>query len=240
MNRQISFFEKDQGKKRRVVNGLSTNRLVFSAYQGSNDLLFSEVLKLYVSPGSTVADITYGKGVFWKRVPPNIYTVLKTDLKNGIDCRKLPYEDRSLDCVVFDPPYMHSPGGSAHKNHQSYENYYKNNVQPEGLTKKYHDAVIELYSQTCKEVHRVLKEQGIYIVKCADEVCANQQRLTHVEIINDYNSQGFITEDLFILMRENKPGVSRVIKQIHARKNHSYFLVFRKSKSSARWKGTPK
>jgi hypothetical protein len=33
---------------------------------------------------------------------------------------------------------------------------------------------------------------------------------------------------LFVVMRTNKPGMSRVIKQRHARKNHSYFLVFRK------------
>jgi hypothetical protein len=41
---------------------------------------------------------------------------------------------------------------------------------------------------------------------------------------------GFIVEDLFILLRNNRPGVSRVIRQVHARKNHSYFLVFRKSR----------
>jgi hypothetical protein len=35
---------------------------------------------------------------------------------------------------------------------------------------------------------------------------------------------------LFVVMRTNKPGISRVIKQRHARKNHSYFLVFRKNK----------
>jgi hypothetical protein len=38
-------------------------------------------------------------------------------------------------------------------------------------------------------------------------------------------------EDLFVVMRMNKPGVSRMLRQVHARKNHSYFLVFRKSKS---------
>ena len=37
---------------------------------------------------------------------------------------------------------------------------------------------------------------------------------------------GFVTEDLFVVMRNNRPGVSRMTKQVHARKNHSYFLVF--------------
>jgi hypothetical protein len=65
-------------------------------------------------------------------------------------------------------------------------------------------------------------------VKCQDEVCANKQRLTHVELINEFTAMGFVPEDVFVLVRTNKPGVSRVVKQVHARKNHSYFLVMRK------------
>ncbi len=41
-----------------------------------------------------------------------------------------------------------------------------------------------------------------------------------------YNNLGFIAEDLFVVVRTNNPGVSRMVKQVHARKNHSYFLVF--------------
>ncbi|MBI2872116.1 MAG: site-specific DNA-methyltransferase [Chloroflexi bacterium] len=223
--------------KRKSPAGISTNVLVLSAYQATNDVVFPLVLSLYVTPGSTVADITYGKGVFWSRVPKDAYRLLSTDLEQGVDCRKLPYADGSIDCVVFDPPYMHTPGGSAHVEHQNYEDYYKNNEAPDGLTEKYHEAVLQLYIQTRAEAHRVLGKDGIYIVKCADEVCANQQRLTHVEIINDHTANGFVVEDLFIVVRVNKPGVSRMLRQVHARKNHSYLLVFRKGTTPARWKG---
>ena len=64
------------------------------------------------------------------------------------------------------------------------------------------------------------------IVKCQDEVSANRQWLTHVEIISHYEQLGFYTKDLFVVVRQNKAGVSRLLKQVHARKNHSYFLVF--------------
>jgi len=223
--------------KRKAPTGIATNDLVFSAYQATNDVVFPLVLSLYVSPGSTVADITYGKGVFWSRVPTDAYYLLATDLEQGVDCRNLPYGDGSINCVVFDPPYMHTPGGSAHVEHQNYEDYYKNNELPDGLTEKYHEAVLQLYLQTRAEAHRVLGKDGIFIVKCADEVCANQQHLTHVEIINDYTSKGFVIEDLFVVVRVNKPGVSRMLRQVHARKNHSYFLVFRKGTTRGRWKG---
>lgn len=226
-------------KKRKSPAGIATNELVFSAYQGTNDDIFPHVLSLYVSPGATVADVTYGKGVFWRKLPRGQYDLHATDLQTGVDCRKLPYENASLDAAVFDPPYMHTPGGTAHVNHQNYEGYYQNNGTGNGIVQKYHEAVLELYFQCAKEIHRVLKPEGIFIVKCQDEVCANQQRLTHVEIINELASMGFICEDLFVVLRTNKPGVSRVLTQAHARKNHSYFLVFRKSKGKGRWKGIP-
>lgn len=221
-----------QKKTKRVANGVATNSLVFSAAVGTNDIVFPNILKLYVSEGSTVADVTFGKGVFWKEVDKTKYHLLPSDIKTGIDCRNLPYEDADIDCVVFDPPYMHTPGGTAHQGHQNFENYYRNNVDT-NITAKYHDAVLQLYFQAADEASRVLKDRGVYIVKCQDEVCANKQRLTHVEIINELTDKGFIIEDLFVVVRRNKPGVSRMLKQIHARKNHSYFLVFVKRPSKS-------
>lgn len=220
---------------RKSPNGVATNDLVFSAHKGTNDEVFPQILKLYVAPKSTVADVTYGKGVFWKGVDRKKFKLLATDLKNDVDCRDLPYDEGTIDCVVFDPPYMHTPGGTAHVNHQNYEAYYSNNQALSGS--KYHEAVLDLYFEAAKEAKRVLRPKGIYIVKCQDEVCANRQRLTHVEIINFVEKIGFITEDLFVVVRRNNPGMSRVLKQVHARKNHSYFLVFWKATAKQRWKG---
>jgi hypothetical protein len=42
---------------------------------------------------------------------------------------------------------------------------------------------------------------------------------------------GFYAKDLFVLVRPNRPVVARLIKQVHARKNHSYFLVFQKRRA---------
>lgn len=221
--------------KRRSPNGVATNDLVFSAHVGTNDEVFPHVLSLYVSPGSLVADVTFGKGVFWRKVPAGVYQLLATDLSEGIDCRNLPYGDETIDCVVFDPPYMHTPGGTAHADHQNYEGYYRNNRA--SSVKKYHEAVLDLYFTASREAFRILRHGGIYIVKCQDEVCANQQRLTHVELINELGAHGFVVEDLFVVIRNGRPGVSRILTQAHARKNHSYFLVFRKRNGKGRWKG---
>jgi hypothetical protein len=215
-------------QKRKAPAGRATNDLIFSAYVESNADIFPKVLQLYVPKRSVVADVTYGKGVFWKNIPKGDYVLKATDIETGVDCRNLPYRAGTIDSVVFDPPYMHTPGGTAHVGHQHYEKYYQNNATTNS-EKKYHEAVLDLYFKGAKEAYRVLKPNGIFIIKCQDEVCANKQRLTHVEIINELLRMGFLVEDLFVVMRRNKPGVSRIIRQIHARKAHSYFLIFRKN-----------
>ena len=220
---------------RKSPAGAATNDLVFSAGVASNDEVFPDILSLYVAPGSVVADVTYGRGVFWRRVPEGVFRVLATDIATGTDCRELPYQDRAIDCVVFDPPYMHTPGGTAHVNHQNYEGYYQNNRANSG--KKYHEAVLDLYFTAAREAWRVLRPGGIYIVKCQDEVCANIQRFTHIEVVNELTTYGFVAEDLFVVVRKGKPGVSRMLRQAHARKNHSYFLVFLKPEGKKRWTG---
>ena len=211
---------------RRVTNGTSTNDLVLSAHAEGNDRVFPQILQLYVLPGSVVADVTYGKGVFWRRVPKNQYDLRATDILDGVDCRELPYDDGEIDCVVLDPPYMHSPGGTAHLTQPAFERHYRNNGSGGQSGSKYHEAVLDLYAEAGQEAYRVLRERGLLIVKCQDEVCSNRQRFTHVEIMESYDAIGFIAEDLFVTMRKNKPGVSYAIRQVHARKNHSYFLVF--------------
>ena len=224
-------------ERRRVQNGEPTNDLVFSASVGGNDDVFPQILSLYVAPGSTIADVTYGLGVFWRNVPTDLYQLLATDISDGIDCRNLPYDDGSIDCIVLDPPYMHSPGGTAHTVHTAFEDHYRNNGTGNRTKKKYHDAVLELYAEAGREAFRVLRERGVFIVKCQDEVCSNRQRFTHVEIMQDYQRLGFVAEDLFVVMRQNRPGVSRTVRQVHARKNHSYFLVFWKRSTRMRHVG---
>ncbi|MCK4794519.1 MAG: hypothetical protein KAV87_62900 [Desulfobacteraceae bacterium] len=223
--------------RRRFQGGIATSQLVMSAYMDGNENVFPQVLKLHVPKGSKVADVTWGKGVFWKKIPKNDYQVFGTDIAMGVDCRNLPYEGASFDCVVVDPPYMegfyrkkleHKAGSGTHSSFASaYSNGDEVNSDASNTgTKKWHAAVTDMYFKAGKEAYRILRKKGVLIVKCQDEVSAGKQWLTHVEIINEYHRLGFYAKDLFVVVRTNKPAVSRLKKQVHARKNHSYFLVF--------------
>jgi len=222
-------------KRKRIQGGRTTSNLILSAYVGNNDEVFPKILKLYVPKNSVVADVTYGKGVFWHLVPKDTYRVKASDIVTGVDCRSLPYENDSIDCIVLDPPYMegfyrvHPAHMAGSGSHSAFREHYSNG-KPTSEGPKWHDAVLDFYYKAGEEAHRVMRENGILIVKCQDEVSANKQHLTHVQVINKYEGLGFETEDLFVVVRTNRPSVSRILKQRHARKNHSYFLVFKKRK----------
>ena len=237
-------------EKKRTQGGEASNDLLLSAYISGNEAVFPEILKVHLPDGGDVADVTFGKGVFWKSVDLEKYKLKASDLylkettkqrfkhinpKDGVDCRELPFGEKSLDCLVLDPPYMESfyrnnndhIGGKG--SHRSFTEAYSSASGHETSKRgKWHEAVIEFYEEALEEADRVTKDKGLIIVKCQDEVCANKQRLTHVEIITYAESMGLYCKDIVVIVRANKPVVSRIIKQQHARKNHSYFLVFQK------------
>lgn len=219
---------------------VSRDELIVSAHVASNSEVFPKVLNLHVPVGSKVADVTYGKGVFWQEVPADAYEVHGTDIdpeksptSESVDCRDLPYDDNSFDCVVLDPPYaegffrrnkeMMAGGGS----HSTFREAYTNGEVLDTNGSKYHQAVLDLYCEAGSEAKRVLKDDGVFIVKTQDEVSANTQELTHIQITNFYERElDFYTKDLFVVVRPNKPAVSGMHNQVHARKNHSYFMIY--------------
>jgi DNA methylase len=210
----------------------ATSNMIVSAQVAGNAEVFPKVLALHVPRGALIADVTFGKGVFWRKVDLDQYQLLPSDLKTGVDATDLPYEDDALDALVLDPPYMeglfrkdkgHMAGNGSHA---AFRDNYSNGKPTTNGGPKWHDAVLDLYYRAAAEAKRCLKQGGVFIVKCQDEVSANRQRLTHVELINHFEGLDFYCKDLFVVVRQNKPNMSGVKKQVHARKSHSYFLVF--------------
>ena len=213
-----------------MKNAQSGDGLVLSAGVGDSARIFPQILRLHVRRGATVADVTFGRGVFWRRVQQGLYNLLATDIADGVDCRALPYGEGTIDCVVLDPPYMEGfYRQRVDSGHQAFAQAYSNGSEAEDGAPRYHAAVRSMYFAAGAEAYRVLRPKGVLIVKCQDEVCGNRQWLTHVEIINHYATLGYYAKDLFVLMRSSRPGMGRLKKQVHARKNHSYFLVFVKA-----------
>ena len=195
--------------------------MILTAKTGNNCDIFPDVLSMYAKQGDTIADVTYGTGKFWKNIDQSHYKILKSDIVNGIDFRKLPYSNDAVDMVVLDPPYIYNPKKTVKS---SISNTYNINLTDDLRT---NEDVMNLYEEGIIEAKRVLKPKGVLVLKCQDIIQSNRQNWNHIEIYNIATVNGFYGEDLFVLVQSTIP-CQRWKIQRHARKNHSYFWVFRK------------
>ena len=193
------------------------NDFIYTCYTGKNDVLFEKISKLYFKPGIIIKDVTYGMGAFWKRTNLEQYNFQGTDLKTGVDFRKLPYDNDSVDVVILDPPYAHTPGN------MMVDKTYNNAATTKGM---YHKDIMKLYADGMKESYRVIRNDGYLMVKCQDEIESSKQKWSHIEIYGEAMKLGYYAKDLFVLHQDKNPIIQH--KQQHARKNHSYLWVFKK------------
>jgi len=198
---------------------------VYTSHIGNNADLILDVCSLYLNPGDKVADVTYGRGVFWRNVDLRTIDFHPSDKltckSTPYDFCHLPYEDQSFDIVVFDPPYVHNPGA------MMVDARYRNAETTRGM---YHDDIIELYRLGMTEARRILKVGGLLWVKCKDEVESSVQRWSHIEIALMAWRLNLYALDLFVLTQNSKPVIQH--NQKHARKNHSFLWIFRVVASS--------
>ncbi len=167
---------------------------ILTGHTGTNADLIPHIISLYVKKGDVIADVTFGKGVFWRNVDVSLYDFRATDLMTGTDFGSLPYRDSEVDVLVLDPPYMH--GGVSIK--ESINSCYQNQNTS-------HESVIRLYAKGILESSRVLRKKGRIIVKCQDEIESGKQRLSHVEIITLLEILGFAVLDVFCFDTNNHP-----------------------------------
>jgi hypothetical protein len=179
---------------------------------------------LYIHPGNIVADVTYGLGAFWRKTDASKFKLLASDLiprvdgVQQLDFRKLPYGANSIDVVVLDPAYIHNTGTHL------MDDLYQNGATTPNAT---HADIIKLYRKGMIEAFRVLKAGGQMWIKIKDEIESGKQCFSHLEICDIAKIIGMSRKDMFVLV--TSPPANRWGAQIHARKNHSFLLIFEKT-----------
>lgn len=140
-------------KASRCTAGIST------VVRGTNGVLIAEAARLgYLGDeASTVLDTTYGRGLFWTRYRPPGLIVSADDFRN------LSRPDRSIDVVVFDPPYISTGNRDTSSVPDLYDRFGL------GELTGWH-AIRRLIDDGLAECARVVARRGFVLVKCMDYV----------------------------------------------------------------------
>lgn len=190
--------------------------------------IINGILQLHVPQGYIDCDPTYSVGNFYKNtgieqpkykydIEPQIQDVVQAD------CRQLPIENNSLNCIMFDPPFLATTGASLKSNKDNNIINKRFGVYPS------EQELHQFYIDSIKEFYRVLRPNGILIFKCQDKVSSDKQYMSHCFIEQEAIKCGFYPKDLFILLAKNRLVADWQLKaQKNARKFHSYFWVFQK------------
>jgi hypothetical protein len=200
------------------------NRVIKTISYSQSDTL-KNIQLLYLENKNFECDVTYSKGAFYKDIeePKFKFDILpQTTDTIKADCLDLPIKNNMLESLMFDPPFLATTG-------KSLSSISSNNI----ITKRFgcyknETELFEFYKESLKEFYRVLKVNGILVVKIQDKVSSGKQYLSHVFIINEAEKLGFYAEDIFILLAKSRLVAEWQKNQKHARKFHSYFIVFRK------------
>jgi hypothetical protein len=191
---------------------------VVSAVVGSNAELIANAARLWIAPGDKVADVTYGNGAFWRNLPslPVIGTDKYTD---GTDCRALPYDNNSIDVLVFDPPYQ-PVHGKPDRSFGVGRSYRLNSAEPLQTISE----VLDLYTAGINEAARVVKPGGRIMVKTQDLTYNHRLHLVHLDVLRRIVDAGFDLVDMFVLINKSRmPQPTK--RQQRAHRAHSYLLI---------------
>jgi len=190
----------------------------------NQDEIIQNIIELHT--GDIDLDPTYSIGNFYKSgkvKQPKIKSDLIPTADDIIEANanNLPLDDCSVGTIMFDPPFVaghtkDNPTGIIGKRFHGF---------------RYVPDLWKWYDECLIEFNRILKPGGFLIFKCQDTVSSGKQWLSHVHIINEAEKLGLYTKDFFILNAKNRIKGHNHQIQKHARKFHSYFIVFEKPKS---------
>lgn len=191
----------------------------------TNAELIVDVVRLgYLRPEWVTWDATFGEGTFWRLWRPD--SLIGTDLDPAksdkilgpVDFTNAPWKDRSFDCVVLDAPY-------------------KLNGKPDPVVdtrygvheRRSRDQRLTLLVDGVAECARVVDE-GFLLVKCMDQVEGGKVRWQTDLVTEKAKACGLGKVDRFDIASYRPQPSGR--SQIHARRNASTLLVFKRGWSS--------
>lgn len=199
-----------------------------SIWLGDDAELLERMLSFYPKKRpKNILDATANEGRFWRG---SSRTVVKMDVDRKFkptivaDNCKMPCKDASFDVVVYDPPHVPNQGRDKSKDFNDRFGLVRKSLAENGYN------FTHTFRPFLCEAYRVLRQEGVVFCKITDYVHGHRFQWAHVEIINAALEIGFTPCDCIVKVRKGPITDPRWKKAHHARRQHCYWLVLRKSK----------
>jgi hypothetical protein len=188
----------------------------------TNAELVADLVQLgYVDLTKPILDPTYGTGRWWNNVNPLNLTASdldadKSPIGYSVDFTVTPWPDNTFDSVLFDPPYKLNGVSHGFGNDASY-----------GVGNRKYISIEDRHSlikQGMTELARV--SSRILVVKCQDQVSSGKVQWQTRIFADHGEALGLALVDMLHVNGHRKQPAGTA--QIHARRDYSTALVFRK------------
>ena len=199
-----------------------------SVWLGDDAELIEKMLLFYPRrEPRRILDATVNGGRFWRG---SRRTVVGIDLDRRhnpsvvADNTAMPFRENCVDVVIYDPPHIPNQGKDQKKDFNTRFGLVLRSPKENQYTLTY------TFRPFLREARRVLIDEGILLAKITDYVHHHRYQWAHIELINAARELGFTACDCIIKVRKGPIMDPKWKTAHHSRRQHCYWVIFRKSK----------
>lgn len=198
-----------------------------STWDADDAELLERMLDFYPreEPGR-ILDATINGGRFWRGskrpiIGMDVEAKHRPNLVGDNSC--MPFQNQAFEVVVYDPPHIPNQGRDKSKDFNIRFGLVLRSAKENGYS------FAHTYPPFLREAYRVLKPEGILFCKISDYIHDHRYQWAHVDLIQAAREAGFFPCDCIIKIRKGPIIDPRWKTAHHTRRQHCYWLVFRKS-----------
>jgi hypothetical protein len=199
-----------------------------SVWFGGDAELLEKLLEFYPrNRARRILDATVNGGRFW-RGSKRKFIGLDNDATHKptvvADNSRMPFKDEFFDVVVYDPPHIPNQGKDKEKDFTIRFGLGSKSPKEMGYTFSH------TFPPFTTEAYRVLKGEGILLCKITDYIHHHRYQWAHVDLVHAARKSGFQPCDCIVKVRKGPITDPKWKVAHHTRRQHCYWLIFRKSK----------
>jgi hypothetical protein len=229
---QDASVARQESQQRDLLVSVAQNdreyRPLDSVWYGEEDAeLIEQLLQFYPRrKPRLILDATVNGRRFWRN---SARPVIGLDIDRRhrpdvcADNSAIPFVSASFDVVVYDPPHIPNQGRDQSKDFNTRFGLGARSPKENGYT------FAHTYPAFMTEARRVLIEEGVLLCKIADYVHNHRYQWAHVDLIEAGRNAGLTACDCIIKVRKGPIIDPKWKTAHHTRRQHCYWIVFRKS-----------